>query len=251
MGGGHMSPTVSILMPTYARTALVAEQVESFRRRVYQGNAELVILNDCPLQTLTCDVPGVRVLNTSPFDHFGLKRHALTKYANGQLWCIQDDDDVMLPRFLSSLVPKLRDGEPAARLSHLWRWDGVQLISGPSGLQHSTIFRREAYIEPVVWRDLPSTEADTAFWLEALRHGWFTGDHHSMQDGHREVIYRADIDRLHLEVGNNRQLTEQEYRALMDARIQRGEEPTGVVDIEPCWSRDWQDMANVADPGVP
>lgn len=244
-----MNPRVSILMPTYARTVMLAEQVESFRRRVYQGEAELIVLNDCAQQTLTCDVPGVRIINTSTFDRFGMKRHALTHFATGDLWCVQDDDDIMLPRFLSSVVPRLREGEPAARLVNLWRWDGVQLLSGPSGLQHSTVFRRSAYIEPVVWRDLPSTEADTVFWLEALRHGWFTGDHHHVADGHREVIYRADSDRLHLEVGNNRQLSEQEYRALMDARIARGEEPSGVVDIEPNWSRDWQELANVAEAG--
>lgn len=244
-----MSPRVSILMPTYARTAMLAEQVESFRRRVYQGEAELIVLNDCPLQTLTCDVPGVHIINTSLFDSFGMKRHALTKFATGELWCVQDDDDIMLPRFLSALIPRLRAGEPAARLVDLWRWDGAILTSAPSGMQHSTVFRRSAYIEPVLWRDLPSTEADTQFWREALRHQWFTGDHHHVPDGHREVIYRADSDRLHLEFGNGRQLTEQEYRALMDARIQRGEEPTGTVDIEPCWSRDWQELANTA--GLP
>lgn len=240
--------SVSILIPTYARTAYLAEQVESFRRRVYQGEAELLILNDCPLQRLTCAVPGVRVFNSFRLPNFGTKRHTLVQLAQHELLCVQDDDDVMLPRFLSALIPKLRDGEPAARLTNLWRWNGVELRDGPSGMQHSSVFRRSAYREPVVWRDLPSDEADTAFWREALRHRWFSGEHHHVPDGHREVIYRADPDRLHLEVGGLA-LSEQEYRNRMDARIQAGEEPGGDIEIIPAWSRDWQELASTADAG--
>lgn len=244
-----MTPGVSILIPTYARTTHLCEQVESFRRRMYQGDAELVILNDCPLQTLSCDVPGVRIVNTSTFPNFGAKRHALTRYASHELWCVQDDDDIMLPRFLPAVIGKLRDGEPAARLTNMWRWDGVGLTTTQSSLQHSTVFRRSAYIEPVVWRDLPSNEADIVFWREAVAHGWFMGLHHHVPDGHREVIYRADANRLHLEVGGL-WLTEQEYRAQMDARILAGDEPGGAIDIEPNWSRDWQALADAADAGV-
>lgn len=239
-----MSPPVSILVPTYARTQMLGEIVESYMQR--GEPAELVILNDCPLQTLTCAAPGVRVYNHAPLATFGEKRHRLTQLASYDLLCVWDDDDIYLPQFLSDLLPKLRDDEPAARLRHMWKWDGNALSPMSAGTQHASVFRRKAYnLNP--WPSLPADSADLVFWRAAAMAGWFRGRHHHEADGHLDCIYRTEP---HPQMeGSGILLSEAAYKAAADARIHSGEEPAGTVEIVPRWSRDWTRMANDATAG--
>jgi hypothetical protein len=238
-----MSDPVSILTPTYGRTALLGELVESFCRR--REPAELVIINDCPLQTLTCRVPGVTLFNVPPIATFGAKRHLLTQCAKHDLMCVWDDDDIYLPGFLTALLGKLRTDEPAARLRHMWRWDGSALKIGSSGMQHATVFRRSAYANAGPWPALPAGEADATFWAHVSRNGWFRGRHHHEADGHLEAIYRAEPSRPQME-GNGKFASEAAYKAAMDQRIAAGLEPVGEIEIIPQWSRDWSALARDA-----
>src|SRR5688572_15193909 len=87
--GAASLPLVSCICPTYGRPPdhqhLVEEAIASFVNQTYP-NKELIVLNDCPGQTLVCNAPGVRVVNVPErFPTLGDKRNAGVGLSRGQL----------------------------------------------------------------------------------------------------------------------------------------------------------------------
>jgi len=99
---------VTCVLPTFARPIryqhLIEEAIESFIRQDYD-NCDLIVLNDAPQQALTCDAPGVRIVNADQrFPSVGDKFNALIAMACGELICPWDDDDISLPNRVSQGV---------------------------------------------------------------------------------------------------------------------------------------------------
>lgn len=238
-----MSPGVSILIATYARTHLLRESIFSALRQQYDGPLEVVVLNTCPLQTITC--PGVRVINVPEWSDMplGAVRDRLIQSATHPLCCLWDDDDIYLPHHVATLVAKLRATEPAARLTSMATWNGSTFTArgGSTNAGHTILFRRAAYgVWPVAY-DLHADAgcADMEFWARTMRSGWFVGRHHHGQDGVITTILRMESDRVRASQTEIGCLKPETLRALWRARVQNGEEPAGAVTITPAWSRDW------------
>lgn len=249
-----MTPGVSLVVPTFARTALLCEVVECFRRFTYNGPLELVIVNDCDRQTLTCDVPHVSIYNRPLFPTFGDKVNWLYSRASHDLIIRCDDDDLLLPDTVTALVAKLAAYDallgkpsPVARFRKLLQWTGTALRVRSASIHHGAVIRKDA------WRasgGLPSLSAgypDMAFW-QRMTPQWIVGRWHHELDGHLLAIHRADPDRPHMEgadrVTGHPPLSEREWQDRQVARINTGEEPSGVVRLIPSWSRDWQAEAD-------
>lgn len=243
------TPPVSIVVPTYARTAMLCEVVECFRRLDYPGVVELVILNDCELQTLTCDVPGVRVLNRPRFATFGEKVNALFTAASHPLIVRCDDDDLFLPGMPTALVDKLAvfDGllgkpSPCARFRKMLQWTGDALRLRSASVHHGAVIRRDAWNAAGGLKPLQAGYPDVEFWSRVTPQ-WFVGRWHHELDGHLLTIHRGDPGRPHME-GTSREhpvppLTEAEFQHRQEERIHAKLEPRGVVPLVPSWSRDW------------
>ena len=96
--------SISAKCSTYGRVAFLEESLESFIRQEYEGEYELVIVNDYPLQKLKYDHPKVRIYNLDkPFDTLGEKENfiiSLCKYDTIAVW---DDDDLALPNHLKNI----------------------------------------------------------------------------------------------------------------------------------------------------
>ena len=67
--------------------------------------AELLIVNDCPEQTLICNIPNVRILQGMPqFARVVEKYNHAFKEARGKWLIIWDDDDISLPFHIATLM---------------------------------------------------------------------------------------------------------------------------------------------------
>ena len=112
-----MLPMVTCVCPTYGRYPdfghLVEEAVESFLRQDYQGQKELIIVNDCFSQSLS--LPGaleVRILNVGGrFASLGAKYNWGFDHAEGDIFLTWEDDDISLPRRITQAVERLASGE--------------------------------------------------------------------------------------------------------------------------------------------
>jgi hypothetical protein len=89
---------------TYGRVDLLEESIYSFLNQDYDGDKEMVIVNDYPEQRLYFDHPNVRIINLDKtFNTIGEKENfAVTncKYNTIAVW---DDDDIALTNHLENI----------------------------------------------------------------------------------------------------------------------------------------------------
>ncbi len=89
---------ITCVCPTHGRAHVIGEAVESFLRQTFAGDKELLIVNDCPEQTLECDAPEVRVINLpDPIPDASSKFNMAVAEADGDLIAWWEDDDISLP----------------------------------------------------------------------------------------------------------------------------------------------------------
>ncbi len=241
---------VSILVPTYGRTAFLAESIECFKRQTYAGPLEMVIINDCPRQVLSCDVPGVRVYNLPTFPDLAAKRNALAKLATYDLFHFWDDDDIYLPDHIAAIMYTMTPEDPADRSAFVCFDDGKTLRTLTGSGMHETIIRRSSFEFLRGFRSQVASDVDLV--NRGIQFGWYRGPrfHNVNCETPPTSIFRADAGRVHMESqGRERQrITEADYRGRMDVRIRKKEEPGGEVVIVPKWREDYIAKALTAEP---
>ena len=113
---------ISCYVITYNRPSLLEEAIESFHRQDYQGEKELIILNDHPEQYFVYDHPEVKVINCPVrFDSIGAKRNAAVSLCSGDVIFIWDDDDISLP-WRISLSLKYKGEGKYFKNKRAWIW---------------------------------------------------------------------------------------------------------------------------------
>ena len=113
---------ISCYCITYDRASLLEEAIESFHRQDYQGEKELVILNDCPDQILEYNHPEVFIINVPKrFRTIGEKRNACIAMCSGDVIVPWDDDDISLP-WRISLSLKYKGEKPYFKNTKAWLW---------------------------------------------------------------------------------------------------------------------------------
>jgi glycosyltransferase involved in cell wall biosynthesis len=122
---------VSGQMITYNRVELVEEAVESFLRQDYKGDKELIILNDCPEQTLVFNHPEVHIINVNRrFDSVGAKRNACVSLCKGEIIFPWDDDDISLP-YRISVSLKYKGTGKYFKNKRAWIWSNGKIDPNP------------------------------------------------------------------------------------------------------------------------
>jgi hypothetical protein len=116
---GRSKPaSVSLLIPTYARVSWLEEALFCALHQDYAGRLEILICNDCSRQRLVCNVPSVKIINISTFDTLGAKRNFMISAAAGEFITWLDDDDLVLPWYVTRLSNPLSRLDIEAVVSH-------------------------------------------------------------------------------------------------------------------------------------
>jgi len=239
-------PPVSCLCLTYGRPRVLEEAIESFIRQDYAGPKELLVLNDLADQHLTCDAPGVRVINVpARFRSVGEKRNASAALAEHDIFFVWDDDDIYLPHRISYCVEKLRTtGKPFYKPSRAWVLNGETLLGPEANLFHSgSCFTRELFntvkgyahigsgqdidFEMTVGPLLPGDKNDDRIPPQEIYYvyRWAgTGSYHLSHFG---------LDQQGHPSGNSR------AAEFVQREIEAGRVPTGAVPLRPHWHRDY------------
>lgn len=150
-GNDEPPPLISCVMPTYGRPLYVNEAVAMFLEQDYPAK-ELIILNDCPGQIFTCDLPEVHVINASErYPTLGEKRNACIDLARGEIIAVWDDDDVYLPWQLSLSQQEMRRFDtPFYRPAKFWTYWGEDHLRedqmAPGWVSHpTTLFKKDLW----------------------------------------------------------------------------------------------------------
>lgn len=89
---------------TYGRVDLLEESLYSFLNQEYDGDSEMVIVNDYPEQKLYFDHPRVRIINLDKtFNTIGEKENFAVEECKYNTIAVWDDDDIALPNHLSNI----------------------------------------------------------------------------------------------------------------------------------------------------
>lgn len=107
-----MKPKVSCYCPTYGKSKLLEEAIYSFLNQDYDGEKELVILNDLVDQTLIFDHPQVKIINSKQRIYpLGKKLNECLSYCSGEYIFVWDDDDIYFPWKISFSINNInKDG---------------------------------------------------------------------------------------------------------------------------------------------
>ena len=230
---------VSCICPTYDRAAvnqlLLDEAVHSFLVQSYPDR-ELIIINDCPGQTIVFDHPLVRVVNVpARFKTLGDKYNAAIRMSRGDAICCWEDDDISLPDRILKCVESLAGYDYFNPLGY-WLLDGGGLHhTHPIGYAHScSIFTREAF-ERV--GGYPETSGPQDAILDGLLRRHCRVSPRTLTRDFREwqYIYRWGISHFHLSShGDGSQQAYDDYS--------RREKASGTFRLNPRWAVDYPSL---------
>lgn len=269
-------PPISVLVPTYGRTTLLRECMESYLRQDYAGTSEMIILNDHPEQTLeyygdnTGKDQGIIIVNEpARRANLGEKRATLLGLARFNNILCWDDDDIYLPDALTTLAT-LRARAPAwarcVKASHCWQFQadtgarrgipveaGVEVIMRDSGHLWCALMDRAAILEAGGFPPLDRMQ-DVSLSMAMIAHGWVhaeatpTGKPFCIRRlaGTGRYPHAVDSWPGFQENPRSAALHDQGIAAVMDA----GVEPRGLISLTPGWARDYVALCDRAWDGV-
>lgn len=143
---------ITALCMTHGRPYLLEESLESWRRQIPVDGVEyeFLIVNDCPEQTLSCDLYGVRVVNMhTPYTDMSQKQNESVERHCEEWVAWWDDDDIWMPfRFAESCRwLKLCPHVMAFKHSRAWYAEDNRIVSRPFNLfVGSGMFHRDYYL---------------------------------------------------------------------------------------------------------
>lgn len=92
----------TIAIPTYARISFLQEALWCSIHQTIP--VKVLILNDCPQQTLVCDRKNVTCVNIKQkYPTLGAKRNKLLELIETEYVCWLDDDDLIIPQYVEDL----------------------------------------------------------------------------------------------------------------------------------------------------
>jgi hypothetical protein len=236
---------VTCICLTHGRTWLLAEAVESFRRqRLGAVTAELVVVNDCMEQTLTCDVPGVRIVQGMPqFGRCCEKYNFAFTQAAGEWLVFWDDDDIALPSHIAGLVARaaMMPGCVLVRPRKLWHmangtirgWGGATLCNGMA----------RASAVAAIGGANPAEFVDQSLAFTLPKHG--IKFDYVPEPNEISYIYRWDGIGYH-DSGANVPDPAERSRRFREAALADKRFVPGRVDIAPAWVMDYEAEARRA-----
>lgn len=247
------TPKISCYCPTYRRPDLLNESIQSFLAQDYNGEKEMIILNDEPDQTLVFDHPQINIFNMgSRAPDIATKYNHAVSLCTGDIIAPWDDDDIFLPHRLSTIAEQMRGG--------VWFSDFMFTDNDPdkltltSGQMHNNHAMTLAmFIRLGAYHDAPDNNgmACTYDWiLTTMLRGMAGSNGFAPPAGHHIPSY---IYRKATTPGPNH--SDMISRKGTDHYAAHAEElkdfTHGTIMLSPHWSNHWMTMARVASNGKP
>lgn len=241
-------PRVWVHIPTYARTSLLREALESVRRQTYKGPVTVYVGNDCPWQHLSVDFSDWPDNFTVWVDNqlkraksLGAKRQLMLDQTPDDVWiAFLDDDDLWMPWYLEQSLgvdsPSYDVINSAVAFTHrhtLWTYD--ELAGGIPMLVRSELANQAKFPLDCSYGE------DNQF-----RQKLFALPGISIKQNKRPgYTIRAGGGHVHASLAN-------EARFMLSAEVQRekGLEPQGFLTVKAAWDQPYDEILREKFPEV-
>ena len=221
---------------TNARVDTLEEAIHSFLIQEYDGERELVIVNDCKFQFLKFDHPNVKIFNIkNPFKTLGDKDNYAVSKCKYPIIAVWDDDDIALSNHLENINEWMGDGD-------LLHWQRGALvnnnkISKITSLGNSGIVYTKKIWERVGHHERMSYGYDTSFVNKIRKCG---GKIIKASPEKISWFYMWGGRSFHLSgVQKNKQGVLKTYREHTSKLMEDRKIPSGVVELQPKWAIDY------------
>lgn len=235
-------PAVSCVCPTFGRTALLEEAVESFLRQDYGGESELLVINDFAWQKIYFDHPKVRIVNLPKrCATLGQKRQLACEEAQHELLLTWGDDDIHLPHRISRMVEVLGDQSIAQEGWHYCSYAHGMFLNRWSTAGANIM--RKSLLEAVGGFAHKDTGEDVDFNARAEK---YLGKPLLHAKGNPAFVYRwHGTNRYHVSGTGQKD----PYRFLLDYTVnlvKERKEPRGNVHLKPTWRQNYLELVTYA-----
>ena len=241
-------PKVSCLCPTYGRPECLEEAVHSFLLQDYQGDKELVIVNDLPEQKLVFNHPQVRIINVpEEVGCLGRKFNLTARAATGDVFCVWDDDDIFLPHRLTYSIKRLSNG-----IFHTWNAfylsaDGH--IEPSYNLFHSCLaIRKDVFWDIGGYEEVDRMNVDRKLIYDLYKkYGHFSSE---IAQPDYFYIYRwGTTGDYHVSQWDSDSVS-QSVKEYVAQKKEQGRLKTGEITLRPHWKQDYLRAVQEAGGGV-
>jgi glycosyltransferase involved in cell wall biosynthesis len=232
---------VSVICPTFGRSQLLEETIESFLRQDYPDK-EMIILNDLSDQQLIYDHPQVKIYNVQEKIYpLSLKKNKLVSLTCGELIVNWDDDDKFLPWNLSLFVDSFKQKPNLAFVNFSTSWvihDGGLFTEGPKW-PGNYAFTRVAFDKIGGWDAIYNSGDDLNLVFKIYHHPELgpTVMENPMQISQEQASYIVHRDQ---------EVVHHHLSALSEIEIEKmvkKQQKDPVVHLRPHWNKDYLQIA--------
>ena len=237
------NPKVSCYCPTYGRTSFLEEAIYSFLHQDYDGEKELVILNDLEDQTLSFDHPEIKIINSKErIIPIGKKFNECISHCSGEYIFVWDDDDIFLPWKISFSIKNINSSGIFHTNQGLFEEEINKLILSANLFHSNLCMHKDCWknVDGYVEADIPGADADIFNKITNL-YGKIS---QKIDDEEIFYIYRwSTIKSYHVSFyEENVSLKTQE---LVKQKILDNLEPIGNIILKPHWKYDYLEARNI------
>lgn len=221
---------ISVLTLTYQRHHILEEAIQSFLEQDFEGDCEMVVLNDSPEVEYAFQHPKVRIINHSTrFNSIGKKLEFGLKACKGDHVYRLDDDDLMTP-WAISLVHKYileNPGKDIYRCHHHYFFVNNKFDNKSSSINNGNCYSRQ-FIDKIEFPNTSGNEDNTiTFWKNAEI---FNGD-----EGRYSMIYRWGMGTYHISGMGNYE--NNEY--VLSRTDELSDKESGLIELKPNFMNDY------------
>jgi N-acetylglucosaminyl-diphospho-decaprenol L-rhamnosyltransferase len=131
---GAAAITLSIIVPSYNASGLLADCLQSIYQNPPSEPYEIIVIDDASVdgtsEMVRARFPGVRLLTNEVNRHYAASNNRAVKVARGQFLYLLNSDTIVLPKALDQMVSFLRDHPEAGAV-------GSKLLNGDGTVQWS------------------------------------------------------------------------------------------------------------------
>lgn len=233
---------ISAKMTTYGRVSMLEEALYSFLNQDYEGESELVIVNDYPLQKLHFDHPKVRIINLDKtFPVIGEKENFAIEQCKYNTIYNCDDDDVFLKNHFQNINQYFPDHD-------LLHWNkGIFMVAGKiekiGSLGNNGIVYNREFVRNIGGYPREQAGADMTLVVGIAKNKGRIA--RAMPDNPSQV-YRWRCGSYHLS-GKGKDTDDRENIIIRHSKHieylrTKGLIPTGDIELKPHWDRDYEQM---------
>lgn len=240
---------ISCLCLTYGRTHLIVEALYSFLMQRYDGESELLIINDAPFQKLHFEHPKVRIINLDKtFPLWGAKEDFGIKECKYNIVVQFDDDDIAIRNCHLSNINDLYNQHKFA----LVHWNRGVFMLGDKIEKIMTVGNSGIVFTKDAWRTVGgypkrNAGADMDF-VRNIEKAKLTVVRAKPEDSKLSWAYRwgqKDFNLSGQGDDRNRAMPDQiieRHKRYIKSEINKGNIPVGDIRLEPSWRFGYTEM---------